>query len=217
MRYVFALALAACSHTTEMRGDWCGTDRAQIRFAGELAEKCDAGDFLACERSEAECKRGSAFFCREAAPKTMATPEQLRARLASSCANGASDDCIELGDLLERVGEDPESTYKHACERGVTTACSREGYRVSARAAEAEKAADWNEAASLHRLGCFKYNVPDECNALELLRARAKHEATECEAGEHALCMLAAAMLHATSQGPADEERVDALKRRISR
>jgi len=216
MRYVFALALVACSHSTEMRGDWCGTDRAEIRWAGELAEKCGAGDFLACERAEAECKR-SAFFCLQNAPATKSTPEELRARLASSCAAGASDDCVELGDLLERIGEDPESTYEHACERGVTTACSRTGYLVSAHAAEAEKAANWDEAAQLHRLGCFKYNVPDECDALELLRARAKREATECEAGQHEICELAAAMLHATSQSPADEARADALKRRISR
>jgi hypothetical protein len=215
---VVVLALTACSsHAPELRGDWCGTTRAEIAWAGELAEKCDGGDFLACERAEVECKRGSLFFCRTNAPAKTATPVELRARLAPSCDAGKSADCLELAELLVRAGEDPEGPYLRACERGESVACARLGDRISARATAAESAGDWNEAAHLHRLACFKNDVPDECAALEAFRARAKREARECEAGRVDFCERAAGMLRAASQGPADDARANALTRRISR
>jgi hypothetical protein len=216
MRFVLALVLVACS-SPEPRGDWCGTTRAEIRWAGELLEKCDGGDFLACERAKTECDRGNKFFCASAPPKTTATPAELRARLASGCNDGHhAQDCFEHAELLERAGENPEASYQRACEWGEQTSCTHVRDRIAARATAAEDAGDWNEAARLHRLGCYKHSSVDACTALEALRARAKREATECEAGRADFCDRAAGMLHATSQGPVDDARADALKRRIS-
>jgi len=221
MRSVFAvltLTMVGCSsHTSEMRGDWCGTDRAQIRYAGELLEKCDGGDFLACERADAECNRGNKFFCPNAPPRMVATPLQLRARVTTGCDAGKSEDCMELAQLLERAGEDAEPVYQRECDRGHNDACARVGDRISARAVQAENAGDWTEAARLHRVGCFKDNVGSECTALEAFRKRAKLEADGCEAGQTDVCQRAAGMLRAASQGPSDEARADALERRFSR
>ena len=218
MRVLFVLTLTACSsHSQEMRGDWCGTTRAEIRWAGELAEKCDAGDFLACERAEAECKRGSAFFCRDHAPAKTATREELRARFASACDAGKADACVDEATLLVRAGEDPEPLYRRACDWGDHTACFELGSRVSARATVAKNAGDWNEAVRLYRLACFKSNVSEACTSLEAFRASARSEAVECESGMDDVCERAAGMLHAASQGPADDARAGALERKISR
>jgi len=232
MRPFFALALTttACTSHTEMRGDWCGTTRAEIHHAGELAEKCDDGDFLACERAETECKRGAAFFCRDHAPAKTATPVELRARFASACDAGKADACVDEAELAVRAGEDPEQLYRRACDRGDSTACFELGSRLSARASVAKDARDWNKAVRPYRLACFKQNVSEACTALEAFRASARSEAGECEAGRavggsgeagtpqwQSVCERAAAMLRAVSQGPADEARADALSRKISR
>lgn len=218
MRVVFALALASCSsHSREMRGDWCGTTRAELHWAGELAEKCDGGDFLACERAEVECRRGTKFFCRDHAPAKTATPEELRARFASACDAGKADACVDEAELLARAGADPEPVYRRACDWGDHTACFELGSRVSAHATVAKNAGDWNEAVRLYRLACFKHHVSDACTSLEAFRASARSEAGECEAGRGDVCDRAADMLHAASQGPADDARADALKRNISR
>lgn len=220
MRLVFALVLAACSsHQAEMRGDWCGTDRANVRWAGELAEKCDGGNFLACERADKECQRGGygKLFCREGAPAKTSTPLELRARLASGCEKGQSQDCFDHGVLLERAGEKADASFERACEYGDSEGCWRVADLTSAHASEAENAGDWKEAARLRRLGCYKNNLPNECTALEDFRSRARSEALSCEAGSLDVCERAAAMLRATSQGPADDARADALKRKISR
>ena len=144
-------------------------------------------------------------------------PLELRARVASGCDRGQTDDCLEHAELLERAGEDPEPAYQRACDRGEQSACTRVGERVSARATQAENAGDWNEAARLHRLACFKNNVGSECIALEAFRTRAKHEASECEGGQTDVCARAAGMLRAASQGPGDDARADQLQRRFSR
>jgi hypothetical protein len=219
MRPLVALALVACSHASqEPRGDWCGTERAEIRYAGELLAKCDAGDFIACDRAKERCAAGGdRFFCAEAPPKSIATPAELRARLASGCRAGDSQDCLEHGELLDRDGDNPQASYQDACDRGLSTGCGRVSELVAKHAREAEDTGDFREAGRLYRLGCYKHNNTDACTALEQFRQRGKHEATECEAyWQRDVCVRAADILRATSQGPADEARAEAIKRRFS-
>jgi hypothetical protein len=215
MRLVFVLALTACASHTAIQGE-CGTQRADIAWAGELLTRCDAGDFLACERAKERCDGGTRYFCAEAPPKSTATLPELRARFEVSCKAGKAEACRDEAELATRAGDDPEPFYVRACDWGDSQACWQLGSLFWARGKAADQAGDWKEAGRLFRLACFKHNVSEACSALEYLRADAKHYAIECEAGRDDVCERAAITLHATSQGPADDTRADAIRRKIS-
>jgi hypothetical protein len=255
-----------------MRGDWCGTDRAELHYLGDRAEKCKAGDVFACADARRACRtRGISCegivppttnalldecvaresdgeVCRALEEDAALSAPSLRALFQKGCDDADAESCFHLGLVREHAGEDPEAAYTRACERAAGGACARLGDRTRARgeqvraaelyfqacnhgaahgcdaldaiatdARELETAARYDEEVRLLRAGCFKWQRPSACNALEDFRARARRDGDACESGQSDACERGAAMIRAASQGPADDARAEALKGRSPR
>ena len=164
--FVFLCALVGCAASgPERRADWCGTERASLRYLGDLTERCKTGDVYACAVARGECTKRSGAWCAESLPaatdplldeclarealdgerclspnvaSTLAGRPELSGLYRKGCDGADWNDCFELGLVREHAGEDPDAEYARACDRDVGAACARLGDRKRARREDAD-------------------------------------------------------------------------------
>jgi hypothetical protein len=184
-----------------MRGDWCGTDRAELHYLGERAERCKTGDVFACADARRACaKRGISCegivppatnalvdeciereskegeLCRAPEEAAALGAPSLRALYQDGCDHADAESCFHLGLIREHGSEDPDAAYTRACERSVGGACARLGDRTRARGEQVR-------AAELYFQAC-NHGATHGCDALDSIIADASALETAAHYGD---------------------------------
>jgi hypothetical protein len=157
VRFAVAMLLfvAACAHKTKdpYQSDWCGTDRANLRYFGAVLAECKQGALYACETAAQECARGESWLCvaKTPAPDDVALAECFQRELEQGvlcedtdaetviakypralslyergCADHKWQACYEAALLHEHRGDKIDiAAYKNACDAGMPGGCKR--------------------------------------------------------------------------------------------